>query len=118
MSLQGRIKNWFGGGDPVQTQTVASGGTISIAADQTFVPVSAAGAYSTATTVVFNNASKIRPGRQIIIYNAGTNTITIKATAIASALENYYSAAGDLSLTAGLSVTLLQLSNGAWTRVD
>jgi hypothetical protein len=117
--LQARIKNWFGWGTRLpDSQTVTAAGTITLAADQTFVTVASASAVDTATTQVFVNGDKIRPGRQFCIYNANaSDAITLKGTAVASAAENYISGS-DISLTAGLTVTLLQLNNGAWTLVS
>jgi hypothetical protein len=119
MSLQGRIKNWFGSGTRLpDSQTVTAAATITLAADQTFVTIASATAVDTATTQVFVNGEKIRPGRPIYVYNANaSDAITLKGTAVASALENYVSGS-DISVSAGATVKLLQLNNGAWTLVS
>jgi hypothetical protein len=118
MSASARIKNLGGGNTLPAGQTLASAGTIDLGDAQTYVLLTSAGAYSTATTKVFINGSAIRPGRTVVLYNGNTSDdITIKATATASALENYVSGSADTTLTAGKAKMFFQLTNGAWAEI-
>jgi hypothetical protein len=118
MSASAQAKNFHGGNTLPAGQTLASAGTIDLGPSQTYVLLTSAGAYSTATTQVFINGSAIRPGRTIVLYNGNaSDAITIKATATASALENYVSGSADTTLTAGKARMFFQLTNGAWAEI-
>lgn len=118
MSIMTRLKHKGGSFNfPPRTVNVATGGTIKIQPNDSVIFLTSAGAYDTATTVVFVG-SEIKPGRTVVLYNSNSsNAITLKHTAGGSATEGYFTGSADLALGAFDCVTIMQITNGSWIRV-
>lgn len=118
MSIMSRLKHKGGSFNfPPRIVDVASAGTITIQPNDSVIFLTSAGAYSTATTVVFVG-SEIKPGRTVVLYNSNaSNGITLKHTAGGSAAKGYFTGSADLTLGAFDCVIIMQLTNGSWIRV-